>query len=362
MRSPVLSPRFLVACLASVVALALPARRASGDAIRLLLERVALTHEMHLRQLRPGTTVPWRTSDGREIAMTEWRGVYVSLLTERDDHDPALVKRLLDAIDAFWVRCRETCGNTPPPDPTKGALVKGRAIVAEAVRQPSAHAGPVIGMRGVARVSIGSDALEELLRSFKRGRPSAPLGARLPRAIAHTFVYFESELAAAVPEHFDDLTNALAFLLAGEVEDSLGWLVPADERPFERILAEYRSDPKASLDTTLAQGRSRASPTGSETADAESLWIAIFLAARHSSGEAEFMRRVWTTLSECPPAPDRNIALGNLVVAFSAGSRANLVGFFRELRFPVDEATSARAAEALAPRKLDVHRAKPAKR
>ncbi|MBL9118494.1 MAG: hypothetical protein JNL80_01100 [Phycisphaerae bacterium] len=361
---PIASPQGRL--LASVIALLLawPAPIASAGGCAFWLDMVRQAHEEQLRMLRPGTTVPWMASDGRSLELNEWRGTSVSLLTERIDYDPWLVKRLLDCLDAYWLRCREICGNTPPPDPTKGPFVKGRAIIAEAVRpasdappgQVAERSVPIVAMPGVARVSIGTEALEELLRGFTNGQPSVPLGERLPVAIARTFVFFESELGAATPDRFGPLAGALAFLLAGEVQDSLGWMVPADARQFDAILTAYRNDPQATHATTLAKG------IGVSTADAESLWIAMLLPLRHASGERDFMRRVWSTLYECPPAGEADIAVGNLIVSVSAGAKSNLVEAFRALRFEVSATTAARVAEALAPRKIDVQKRRSAPR
>jgi hypothetical protein len=344
----------------------------SVDGIGPFVDLVRKEHERQVAILRPGTTVPWFTSDGRTLQLVEWRGKSISLLTERSDLEPTIVKRFLDTLDAYWLRCREICGNTPPPDAEKGPLVQGRAIIAEAVRPaPETPLGPIpkrkvpiVATPGIARVSIGTEALEETLTGLANRTPSAPLGSALPVAIARTFVFFESELGAAAPEQFEPLASALAFLLAGEVQDSLGWTVPVDPRPFDEILAAYSAGPTATYASTLAKGRGIAGPTADTRPgwdDAESLWIALLLNFRHASGEREFMRRVWTTLYECPPAPDRAIALGNLVVAVSAGAKSNLVSAFRALRFDVDQTTAGRVAEALAPRKLDVGRKKPAR-
>jgi hypothetical protein len=356
----------------TVVASLLLTSPVSADGLAMWLDTVRQAYDEDLRRLRPGTTVPWISSDGRTLELIEWRSPTISLLTERGDYDPTLVKLLVETLDAYWIRCREICGNTPPPDPAKGTLVKGRAIIAEAVRpapqtplEPHvARSVPIVAMPGVARVSIGTEAIEELLRGFTRGVPGAPLGERLPVAIARTFVFFETELQAASPERFGPLAGALAFLLAGEVQDSLGWTVPADPRPFESILEAYRSSPNATHATTLAKGLGIPAPSGKDSQlgwdDAESLWIAILLRVRHTSGERDFMRRVWATLYECPPARDADMAVGNLLVALSSGAKSNLVDTFRALRFDVSATTASRVAEAISPRKLDVKTGRPA--
>lgn len=350
------------AAITSLAALALSiAAPANADALRFWADLARRSHEAEVRRLRPGTTVPWMTSDGRQIELVEWRTANVSLLTERSDHDPVLVRHLVDALDAYWKRCADLCGNAPPPDPAKGVLVKGRAIFAEAVRPAAelpiapetARSVPVIGMPGIARVSIGTEAIEALLRGFNRGTPAAPLGDRLPEAIARTFVFFESELGAAAPQGFPPLANALAFLLAGEAQESLGWTVPPDERPFEGIVETYAAATESTYASTLARGE------GIGAADAESLWTAMLLRLRHASGQRAFVQTLWTTLYECPPASDAEVAIGNLVVATSAAGRMSFVDQFRRWRFDISETTASRVQEALAPRKLDVRPKRP---
>lgn len=354
---PPLSRRPLVSLAAPVALLALVATSpACADALRFWVDRAHDAYDSEVKRLRPGTTVPWLTSDGRQLDLVEWRTTNVSLLTQRSDYDPALVRRLLEAIDAYWMRCSDLCGNAPPPDPLKGPLVKGRAIFAEAVRPApetplapeAARSVPVLGLPGIARVSIGTELIEELLRGFAHGIPSAPLGDRLPEAVARTFVFFETELGAASPERFGPLANALAFLLAGEAQESLGWLVPPDDRPFEAIADAFVAEPSASYATTLAKG------LGAGGADAEAVWTAMLLRLRHASGQRAFVRTLWKTLYECPPASDADVAVGNLVVSMSAAGRISFVDQFRRWRFDLSETTAARVQEALAPRKLDV--------
>lgn len=339
---------------------------AAADGLGRWIGEVRTAWERDLHRFRRATTIPWVAGDGRRVELVEWRGAAVSLLTVRGDHDPAAMKRLVDALDAFWKRCREICGNTPPPDAEKAPLVGGRAIVAEFVGATPETTAAAISIPGLARISLGPAALESLVALHRAAgsaaTPSVPLGERLPAAIARTFVYFESELDSSGAERFGPLSHALAELLAAEAADSLGWLTPADPRPLERVLAAYRERPDATFASTLARGRGVGQPVGGPTGesagpgwnDAEALWMAILLECRHRSGERDFVRRVWTTLTECPPAEDETTATGNLVVALSAASRADLTGWFRSLRFDIDRPTAERVAEAVAPRKIDV--------
>jgi hypothetical protein len=314
--------------------------------------------EADLLRLRPGTTIPWLTSDGRQIELTEWRSSNISLLTARTDYDPILVRRLVDALDAYWKRCVALCGNAPPPDPGKGPLVRGRAIIAEAVMPAGelpigperTRSVPVLAVPGVARVSVGTEVLEELLRGLNRADAPAPLGDRVPLAIARSFVFFETELGAAVPERFTPLAHALAFLLAGEAQETLGWVVPPDDRPFETIVERYRMDASATYETTLAKDR------GHGDHDAEALWTALLLHCRHASGQPSFASALWRTLYECPPAADADIAVGNLIVAISAAGRRSAIDAFRAWRFPISPLTEQRVNEALSPREFDLRK------
>jgi hypothetical protein len=322
------------------------------------VDTASAAFEADLLRLRPGTVVPWLTSDGRAIDLIEWRSANVSLLTARNDYDPILVRRLVDALDAYWRQCVTLCGNAPPPDPAKGPLVRGRAIIAEAVMPASelpigperTRSVPVLAVPGVARISVGTEVLEELLRGLNRADAPAPLGDRVPLAIARSFVFFETELGAAAPERFAPLAHALAFLLAGEAQETLGWIVPPDDRPFETIVERYAQDASARYETLLAKG------LGHGDHDAEALWTALFLHCRHASGQPRFASALWRTLYECPPAADADVAIGNLIVSLSAAGRRSVLEEFRAWRFPVSELTELRVREALSPREFDLRK------
>ncbi|MFO0826844.1 MAG: hypothetical protein U0572_01735 [Phycisphaerales bacterium] len=319
--------------------------------------------ELWLETLKPGTIVPWRTAEGDEIALHEWRGRQVSLLCARDDYDPVLVQRLLDAVDAYWLRCQEICGNAPPPDPETSMLLGGRPLLVERVQRvpdalvsaaegdvaaPSpAPRHPAVGLVGVARTSITTDELESALRGV--AAPSrAPLGASLPAALATNFCFFQSEIGPITPTR--DVTAAYAALLASDACESLGWFAPADARPLDAILDRYERDANASYASTLADGA-----TG--TYETEALWAAFLMRVRHASGKPDFVQRLWRATSECPPATTSGEAIANLVVAASSASGADLSQRFLSWRFPVTPETKSRVREALSPQRLETTKA-----
>jgi hypothetical protein len=337
---------------------------ASADALRFYSDLHAAARAAWLAELKPGTRVPWIARDGRELELHEWRGTTVSLLTERDDYDPVLVQRLIDALDAFWLRCREICGNTPKADPSKGGYVENRMILAEAVIPigdtpfdvRERRVSPVTSSAGVARANIGTEELERLLRGLAteptnaKRRPS-PLGDRVPTALARCFVYFEDELGQATPKGFSPLATALAEVLAGAAADSLGWVLPPDQRPLDAWLDRYERDPTATYRSSLKEA------AGHLDANAEALWTAILFRAQAAAAQHDFVPRLWRTLSECPIADDGDTALGNLLVAISAASRADAAPAFKRWKIPVPESARERVRQALAPKEIDARKA-----
>ncbi len=283
----------------------------------------------------------WHGSDGSDRTLIEWRGHNVSILAERDDLDPMLVQRLLDALDRYWVACRTICGNTPPSDGRLTGSIGQRAVVIACGNLPAASDPRV------ARIEIGGAALDELLGNIARDDRS-PLGADLPLAVARTFAYFEDELGAATPAGFAPLSTALATLLAGHACDSLDWIMPPDPRPIEAAIEGYERDPAANYEAALRDASEH------HQAEAETLWTAILLRTDRISGQRDFTARLWKTLAECPIAEDVDTAVGNLIVATSAASRSDLLPTFSRWRFPISEATRDRVQQAITPTRLDV--------
>jgi len=335
-------------------AVAWPESPASADTFTFWRALHGHARDRWIARLRSATLIPWRAADGRELLFTEWRGNEVSLLTARADYDPVLVQQLLNAFDTYWVRCREICGDTPPPDPVKGVLVGHRVIIAEITAPEDSRETrtppPVTSAAGVARVSIGTDVIEDLLRRFRANERAAhaPLGDRLPQPIARSFVFFHAELGAATPRDFTPLADALAYLLAGQACDSLQWSMPPDPRPLESLLERYEQDPAANYRGCLQNEE------GHLDADPEALWTAMLLRLRHASARQDFVAKLWRTLTECPSTDDPFTGVGNIVVAVSAAARSDQSATMRAWKFPIDEATAERVRQALAPNKLDV--------
>ncbi|MDZ4832123.1 MAG: hypothetical protein SGJ09_18255 [Phycisphaerae bacterium] len=305
-----------------------------------------------LTKLKPGNSVPWRTNSG-EVLMHEWRGEHVSLLTERNDYDPTLVQTLLNAADAYWVRCREICGNSPPPDPDRGFATGGRPMLVELVRPRVDQPAPgelgnqfdesstkAIGIVGVARTSVTTDELESLLRAIARGNSVAPLGMSLPTAIGRNFFFFDSELGSIAPT--GDIASAYASLLAGHASELLGWFPPNDDRPLDANLDRYERDPKAVFDVVLGAA------TPPPEFDVASLWTALLVRVSYASGRHDFVERLWRATSECPTSATQEDAVTNLVVAASGASGSDLTQRFISWRFPVTDEAKSRVREALA--------------
>lgn len=311
--------------------------------------------------LKPGNTVPWLMSDGSTALLNEWRGRHVSLLTRSDAYDPLLVDGLMGDIDAFWVRCRELCENSPPPDPDAGPLVRDRPVVVEMAEpalpegadaslaalgagtssQATGGAAPrAWGRAGVALVNVNTPELELLLRRQAQPTARLPLGELTPPAIARNFFYFSEELGSLAPN--GELASAYASLLMARACESLGWKVPDERRPFDRTLERFERDPTATFDRVLAPG---AEPSDVDRAE---LWLALLVRLQNASGRPDFVERLWRATAECPPASTADQALANLVVATSAASGADLTTRFRVWRFPVDDATKARVRQATA--------------
>jgi len=352
---PALVPSFVVAAAALLHA---PAQQTSPEPLSPLdpansrsfgywFELNRAIYNEWLWALKPGSTVPWLTADAGTMQLHEWRGSIVSLLTAKDSYDPILVDRVVRAADRYWTACRDLCGNSPPSDPDVGDVAGGRPLLVEFLDEASGDGPPLVyGQPGIARTSVETVELEALLRGAANGPSRAPLGMRVPQAMARNFFFLDGELGALAPR--GELASAFASILAARASERLGWVSPNEDRPLDETLDRYEHDSTLTFDAVFA------APRGETPVEVDTLLLAILVRLQNASGRPDFVERLWRAAAECPPAMTQHDAAANLVVAASGASGADLTARFQSWRFPVSKETKARVKQAIAPMRATV--------
>lgn len=324
----------------------------SGDVIRFLPgefnETLRLSKPVRLVShgglVRLGTAqasapqVAYTTFQGETRWLYAYPGRRLVLLLPDPYRDPAVVQRILSALDAAYDFYATATGATPKPLKTW----EGRATLAVV----DATCGAGCGYLGATGIELTRDTFEVLYQGVltRNQFDQVPF-----YELGRNFWFYGDPLEYLTP-HAQPVTTGYAVgmrFLAMEAAGVAGGPFRGVEftgfrQEVESLVDRYRSDPSLNWANTLAVNRAPANSLGLGATD---LFASFVLRLRRDYGGPEFVGRLWRAAGARPKALNTQAAVDNFVVASSVAAGRNLLGLFRnEWRWPVSAAAETELA------------------
>jgi serralysin len=264
--------------------------------------------------------VTYTAFDGHTETLVPWQGNKVTVLVEQGvTRDPAVMTKLVSALDHAWTYYAKTVGRLPVPN----NLLNGRTEIAEV----TTTCGAGCGYLGTTGIELQSDYFESVVYAMLRdhGRyDQAPF-----YEIGRNFWFWSSQLEW-IPPTPDSVTTGFAVLmrfmsmLAGRVPGA-----PFNGTPFPQfffqvahLAHQYESHPSMTWQSTFGSGRSPGlyGPTD--------FWASLMmeLAARH--GGQAFLSRFFHAAGKLPAASTNGQVVKNWLDASSQAACVDLQSVF----------------------------------
>jgi hypothetical protein len=301
---------------------------------------------MAATQLSP---VSYTAQDGHKETLTPWQGQHVTVLVEPGSRDPAVMGKLVGALDRAWNYYAATTGRTPH---SNRFTLHGRDEIAEV-----SSMNPPNSCGGAACTYIGQTGTETLTQYFESGYQQIaqhnlydqPLFYELGRS----FWFWGDQLAFKSPDS-DPVVTGFAVLMRFQSMAAAG----VNGAPFNSstpfntfksqvaaLAGQYEANPSLTFAQTLAQNKSPGAYGGTD------FWASLMmqLAARH--GGQEFLNRFFRRASSQAAASQTRGAVANWQQAASYAACVNLSSvFYRRWGFPQPNGTvSARPLASAVP-------------
>lgn len=296
----------------------------------------------------------YKAQDGHTEMLTPWQGGHVTVLVEPGaSRDPAVMGKLVGALDRAWSYYAESTGREPATDQY---TLNARDEIAE-VSSDNANTG---SCGGAACTYPGANGTEELTQYFEYGYNEIaqhdlydqPLFYELGRS----FWFWSPQLAFKPPDQGDAVVTGFAVWMrfrsmaaAGVSGAPFNGTTPFStlESEVEGLARRYESDPPQTFAGTLAQNKSPDPSFGGGT----DFWASLMmqLAARH--GGDTFVTRFWKAANQQSAATSTSAAVTNWEHAASYAACADLSSvFYTRWGFPhPDGSVTPRAAAATVP-------------
>lgn len=265
------------------------------------------------------TVVRYRTLDGRTESLVPWPGERMCLLLRADHRrDPAVLARILEAVDAGHRYYAETVGRLPTPDRRHA----DRDVIAE-----------VLTTCGAGCSLLGASGMEIMRPYFDvlyRGVKIDGVYDQLPfYELGRNFWFWSDQLAFRAPD-IDPVVTGYAVWMRFRAIDATGLPGgPFNGRPYDAFRADvaelvhhYEADTAATFAGTLARNFS---PWGYSGTD---LWASMMMQLTDRHGGQEFVARFWRRALEAPVARDTASAVSNWVRIASSAAGVDLGAVF----------------------------------
>ncbi|HYA00751.1 MAG TPA: hypothetical protein VEK76_10430 [Candidatus Binatia bacterium] len=263
--------------------------------------------------------VGYSSFDGHRLALRPWPGERVCLLLRPDrDRDPAVLARILEALDAAHRYYAETSGRLPAPD----RRFEGRDVIAEV----GTTCGAGCSLIGASGMEIMRPYFDVLYQGVERE------GAydQLPfYELGRNFWFWSDQLAFKAPQVDPVVTGYAVWMRFRSIR--AGGLPggPFRELAFDRFQTEveglvghYEAHPEATFFDTLGRGHC---PWGYGGTD---LWASLMMQLARRHGDQEFVTRFWHLAAQVPAAADTAGAVTNWVRLASAAAGTDLSPVF----------------------------------
>ncbi|HEX5181718.1 MAG TPA: immunoglobulin domain-containing protein [Allosphingosinicella sp.] len=281
--------------------------------------------------------VTYTSFNGPILELNAWEGSHTALLTARADLDPAVITRILKALDATYLYYQDATGFTPAPQST----YKLKLTVAEV---PDT-CGAGCGFLGLTGIELQTDTFAAL---YSQVQASDLYDQAVFYEFGRNFWSLSPQLEYKAPDRGDSVVTGFAVFMRFMAMDAIGVSgAPFNGQPFAQFRADeeqmvdlYAADPTQTFQNTLQVGRPQANnPSGLEATD---LFASFLFRLRRDYGGNDFVSKLWHEAALRPAAATTQDAVDNFVVAASKAANRNLANLFiNQWRWPVSAAAVA---------------------
>jgi hypothetical protein len=257
---------------------------------------------------------PW--NGGEDIQLRPFVGRNIALLLDAERApDPAVMDRIVSAIDRAWDWCRNMLGRAP----TQYYLHAGKSTIAEIEKLSCGDGAAACGQLGRTGIEIGRGSMNRLILEAYLDRYNQAVFYELGRNF-----WFYGDQLATLPE--GGFTTGFAHVnrfYAMEASGIVG--APWDDKldfdglryaALVDLMDRYIADPKLTWQNTLAIGKVPANPHS--WISAPHLGAAFFHRIRRDHGYAGY-RQFWHLMAKAPKSATPRDAIVRFVqVAYAA--------------------------------------------
>jgi hypothetical protein len=275
--------------------------------------------------------------DGTVLTLNAWEGSQTALLTANADLDPAVMARILKALDGAYLYYHDATGYTP----TRANTYKDKLTVAEV----PATCGAGCGFLGATGIELQTDTFSTL---YKQVQTSDLYDQAAFYEFGRNFWSLSPQLQYKAPDAGDPVVTGFAVFMRFMAMEAIGvsgapfnnWSFTQFRANVEQMADLYEADTTQTFQNTLQVGRPQANnPSGLGATD---LFASFLFRLRRDYGGNEFVARLWGEAALRPAAATTQEAVDNFVIAASLAANRNLANLFvTRWRWPVSPAALA---------------------
>ncbi|HEY1604330.1 MAG TPA: immunoglobulin domain-containing protein [Allosphingosinicella sp.] len=275
--------------------------------------------------------------NGPVLALNAWEGTHVVLLTAKPDLDPAVIARILKALDGAYSYYQDATGFTPALQST----YKNKLTIAEVPDTCGAGCG-FLGFTGIELQTFTFSTL------YNEVQASDLYDQAVFYEFGRNFWSLSPQLAYKTPDSGDSVITGFAVFMRFMAMDAIGvsggpfnnWTFAQFRANEEQMVDLYEADTSQTFQNTLQVGRAQANnPSGLEATD---LFASFLFRLRRDYGGNDFVSKLWHEAALRPAAATTQDAVDNFVVAASKAANRNLGSLFTtQWRWPVSAAALA---------------------
>jgi hypothetical protein len=297
------------------------------------------------------TATTFKTFRGVTENLFAWPGKKIAVLTLSQNLDPAVMRKMIDGLDAAWVYYEKTTGN----DPYLLLSYRGLDLIAEVPTAPdTACGGAACSYVGSTGTEIMSQYLQILYNDIAQANVYDQV---LFYEFGRNFWFYPLNLSYQPPDDNDCVVTGYAVFMRYASLEGIGLTGGFDAYKglngaagYEQILADTQAIVDTYVGNTTLTWANTLKVGNSPDLGCTDLFASFVLRLKRDYGGEGFVQKIWKEAAQRPVAGTTQTAVDNFILAASAAANNNLTALFETTwRWPVSSAAKQEATTRWGP-------------